>query len=189
MMLRKSIFKCIFQLILFLLGFYHSQVHAVYSMGMGYQPKYPDSFKNFEYVNPDAPKGGELVLYGLGTFDSLNPFLLKGLSAEGLNLLIFESLLEKSQDEPFSSYGLIADDFELANDKLSVTFHINPHARFSNGENISATDVKYSFDTLRSESSHPQYRIYYQDIDSATVIDELTIRFDFKKQNPAGRQE
>ena len=74
------------------------------------------------------------MLSGLGTFDSLNPFLLKGLSADGLGVLVFESLLEKSLDEPFSEYGLLADDFELADDGLSVTFHINPEARFSNGK-------------------------------------------------------
>ena len=129
-------------------------------------------------------KGGDLVLYGLGSFDSLNPFLLKGISAEGLGTLVFESLLEKSLDEPFSAYGLLADDFFLAKDGLSVTFHINPNARFSNGKAVTATDVKFSFDTLMSEDSHPQYRIYYQDVESATVIDRLTVRFDFNKKNP-----
>ncbi|MCK5263519.1 MAG: ABC transporter substrate-binding protein, partial [Gammaproteobacteria bacterium] len=74
------------------------------AMGMGYAPKYPAGFQYFDYVNPQAERGGELVLSGLGTFDSLNPFLLKGLSADGLNILVFESLLEKSLDEPFSEY-------------------------------------------------------------------------------------
>ena len=91
---------------------------------MGYQPKYPDNFKYFDYVNPQAKRGGELTLYGLGSFDSLNPFLLKGISAEGLGSLVFESLLEKSLDEPFSGYGLLANDFYLADDELSVTFHV-----------------------------------------------------------------
>ena len=124
--------------------------HAVPAMGMGYEPKYPPSYTNFDYVNPDAPKGGSLTMMGLGTFDSLNPYLLKGISADGLGSLVFESLLEKSLDEPFSEYVLIADDFFLADDGLSVTFHINPQARFSNGDEITAEDVKYSFDTLMS---------------------------------------
>ncbi|GMR01157.1 MAG: extracellular solute-binding protein [Gammaproteobacteria bacterium] len=157
--------------------------HAVPAMGMGYAPKYPASYKHFDYVNPDAPKQGSLTMMGLGTFDSLNPYLLKGISADGLGLLVFESLLEKSLDEPFSEYGLIADDFYLAKDELSVTFHINPLARFSDGQTITADDVKYSFDTLMSKAAHPQFRVYYADVKSATVIDELTVRFDFKNKN------
>jgi len=156
---------------------------AVYAMGMGYTPKYPANFDHFDYVNPGAKKGGDLVLSGFGSFDSLNPFLLKGISADGLDTLVFESLLEKSLDEPFSEYGLLADDFELAKDGLSVSFHINPMARFSNGKPVTADDVKFSFDTLMSQAAHPQYRFYYADVKSATVIDKLTVRFDFKKKN------
>ena len=153
------------------------------SMGMGYAPKYPDGFKHFDYVNPQAERGGELVLSGLGTFDSLNPFLLKGISADGLDILVFESLLEKTLDETFSEYGLIADDFFLADDGLSVTFHINAKARFSNGSPIKAEDVKFSFDTLMTKAAHPQFRIYYEDVESVTVLDELTVRFNFKRKN------
>lgn len=157
--------------------------HAVPSMGMGYTPKYPANYQHFDYVNPDAPKQGELTMMGVGTFDSLNPYLLKGISGGGLGLLVFESLLEKSLDEPFSEYGLIADDFYLAKDELSVTFHINPLAKFSNGDAITAEQVKYSFDTLMSKAAHPQFRVYYADVKSATVIDPSTIRFDFKNKN------
>ena len=156
---------------------------AVPAMGMGYEPKYPPDFKHFDYVNPQAERNGELVLSGLGTFDSLNPFLLKGIAADGLDILVFESLLEKSLDEPFSEYGLIADDFFLADDGLSVTFHINSRARFSNGKSIKAEDVKFSFDTLMSKAAHPQYRIYYEDVESVVVVDELTVRFNFKRKN------
>lgn len=160
-----------------------AEVWAVPAMGMGYEPKYPADFAHFDYVSPDAQKGGEIILYGLGTFDSLNPYLLKGLSAEGLGSLVFESLLEKSLDEPFSMYGLIADDFSLADDGLSVAFHINPAARFSNGRQVTAEDVKFSFDTLMSKAAHPQFRVYYGDIESAEVIDRLTVRFYFKNRN------
>jgi microcin C transport system substrate-binding protein len=156
---------------------------AVPAMGMGYDPKYSADYKHFDYVNPDAPRQGKLTMMGLGTFDSLNPYLLKGISAGGLGLLVFESLLEKSMDEPFSEYGLIADDFYLAEDGLSATFHINPLARFSDGSPITAKHVKYSFDTLMSKAAHPQFRVYYADVKSATVIDRLTIRFDFKNRN------
>ena len=160
-----------------------NEVQAVPAMGMGYEPKYPPDFDHFDYVKPDAVKGGEITLYGLGTFDSLNPYLLKGISAEGLGTLVFESLLEKSLDEPFSMYGLIAEDFYLAEDGLSATFHINPAARFSNGKPIYADDVKFSFDTLMSKAAHPQFRVYYGDVESAEVIDELTVRFHFKNRN------
>ncbi len=160
-----------------------SHATPVPAMGMGYEPKYGVDFTHFDYVNPDAPKGGELALMGLGTFDSLNPFLLKGISAGGLGTLVFESLLERSLDEPFSMYGLIAEYFYLADDELSATFYINPLARFSNGDAITAEDVKYSFDTLMSKAAHPQFRVYFGDIESATVIDRLTIRFNFKNKN------
>lgn len=156
---------------------------AAPAMGMGYEPKYPANFKHFDYVNPQAERGGELTLSGIGSFNSLNPFLLKGLPAGGLQGLVFESLLEKSLDEPFSMYGMIADDFELAEDGLSVIFHINPKARFSNGKSIKAEDVKFSFNTLMSKDAHPQFRIYYQDIDAVAVLDDLTVRFDFKQKN------
>ncbi|UCB54057.1 MAG: ABC transporter substrate-binding protein [Thiotrichales bacterium] len=175
--LYQKLFFCL------LLLFQISGVQAVPAMGMGYEPKYPPEFNHFDYVDPDSEKGGEITLYGLGTFDSLNPYLLKGLSAEGLGSLVFESLLEKSLDEPFSMYGLIAEDFYLAEDGLSVTFHINPEARFSNGRSITAEDVKFSFDTLMSKAAHPQFRVYYGDVESAEVIDELTVRFHFKNTN------
>ena len=170
-------------LFFFFLFFLPTTSFAVPAMGMGYAPKYAEDYKHFDYVNPAAVKHGELTLMGLGTFDSLNPYLLKGISAGGLGLLVFESLLEKSLDEPFSEYGLIADDFYLADDELSVTFHINPLARFSNGDAVTAEEVKYSFDTLMSKAAHPQFRVYYADVKSATVIDRLTIRFDFKNKN------
>jgi microcin C transport system substrate-binding protein len=172
----KLLFCCLFLLQI-------SRAEAVPAMGMGYEPKYPAGFAHFDYVDPAAKKGGEITLYGLGTFDSLNPYLLKGISAEGLGTLVFESLLEKSLDEPFSMYGLIAEDFYLAEDGLSATFHINPAARFSNGEPITAEDVKFSFDTLMSKAAHPQFRVYYGDVESAEVLDELTVRFHFKNRN------
>jgi len=175
--------KVKFNYFLFLLLLLPFSANSVPAMGMGYEPKYPPDYSHFDYVNPDAPKQGNLTMMGLGTFDSLNPYILKGISASGLGVLVFESLLEKSLDEPFSEYGLIADDFSLADDGLSATFHINPAARFSNGDAITAEDVKYSFDTLMSKAAHPQYRVYYADVEAATVVDRLTVRFDFKNKN------
>jgi microcin C transport system substrate-binding protein len=156
---------------------------AAPSAALGYTPKYPPGFSHFDYVNPKAPKGGTLLLSGFGNFDSFNPYLLKGIAPSGIELL-FESLMEKSQDEPFSMYGLLAEDVELATDKLSVTFRLNPQARFSDGSEVTATDVKFSFDILKSQQAHPQYRIYWKDIKSAQVIDKYTVRFEFSQVNP-----
>lgn len=157
---------------------------AAPALALGYTPAYPPGFTHFNYVNPDAPKGGELLMSAFGSFDSLNPFLLKGLSAAGLGVLVFESLLEKSLDEPFSMYGLLAEDVSLADDGLSVTFRLRPQARFSDGTPVTAQDVKFSFDTLRSAVAHPMYRFYWADVERAEVLDTRTVRFVFKRTNP-----
>ena len=156
---------------------------AAPSAALGYEPKYKAGFKHFDYVNPDAPKGGELLLSGYGSFDIINPFLLKGLPVGGTGLM-FESLMQRSLDEPFSVYGLLAEDIQLADDKLSVTFRLNPKARFSDGSEVTAEDVKFSFDTLKSPKAHPQFRIYWSDIQEAEIIDKRTVRFKFSKVNP-----
>jgi len=159
-------------------------VQADSTIALGYSPKYAANFKHFDYVDPKAPKSGELILPAFGNFESLNPFLLKGISASGLTDLLFQPLMIKSQDEPFSLYPLLAKEIKLAEDKLSVTFELNPKARFSDGSTVTATDVKFSFDTLKSEQAHPQYRLYWGDIRDAELIDKYTIRFNFVKENP-----
>lgn len=159
-------------------------VSAAPSVALGYTPKYQSGFKHFDYVNPHATKGGALILSGFGNFDSLNPFLLKGASADGLNLLIFEPLMVQSQDEPYSLYAHLAEDIKLAKDRKSVTFRLNPKARFSDGSPVLASDVKFSFDTLKSDKANPQYRFYWADIKRATVLGPRKIRFDFVRVNP-----
>ena len=157
---------------------------AAARQAMGYEPGYPPGFAHFDYVNPQAPRGGELVLGVLGSFDSLNPYTLKGMAADGLGELMFETLMTGSLDEPFSQYGLLADEARLADDGLSVTFHIHPGARFWNGEPVTAADVKFSFDTLKGRQAHPQYRFYWADIERAVVVDDATVRFEFARRNP-----
>ncbi len=155
------------------------------SIGYGYLPKYKQGFSHFDYTNPDATQGGKLKLASLSsTFDSFNPFILKGTPASGLEPLIFETLMVSSDDEPYSLYGLIADDIQLAEDGLSVTFHINEKAVFSDASKVTAADVKFSFDTLKSKLAHPGYRIFWADIKSATILSASTIRFNFSKNNP-----
>ncbi len=156
---------------------------AVPALAWGTTPKYPADFTHFDYVNPLAPKGGSVNLDGFGSFDKLNPYTLKGTAAAGLGQLMFETLAEGSEDEPFSMYALIARDMELAPDELSITFRIDPRARFWNGDPVLATDVKHSFDTLTSKLGHPAMRQYYADVARAVVVDPLTVRFEFKRRN------
>ncbi|MFT3803077.1 MAG: extracellular solute-binding protein [Burkholderiaceae bacterium] len=156
---------------------------AVHGMALGDEPKYPADFTHFDYVNPDAPRGGEVTLSSMGNYDKLNPFTLKGRPPRMLSELMFETLTEQSLDEPFSVYGLLAEDMSLAPDGRSITFRLRPQARFSNGDPVTADDVKYSFDTLRSKAASPMYRQYWQDVRRAVVVDRLTVRFDFERPN------
>ncbi|MGI4901936.1 MAG: extracellular solute-binding protein [Janthinobacterium lividum] len=149
------------------------------------EPKYAPGFTHFDYVNPNAPQGGTLVLANPDrqtSFDKFNPFTLRGNPAPGIAMM-FESLTLGSADEPASAYGLLADDIAVAPDGLSVVFHLNPAARFSNGDAVTAADVKYSFDTLVSTQASPAYRLAWQDIARAVVIDSSHVRFDFKHVN------
>ncbi|MCU7939911.1 MAG: extracellular solute-binding protein [gamma proteobacterium symbiont of Bathyaustriella thionipta] len=156
-----------------------------YAIAYGYTPKYNKNFSHFDYVNPDAPKGGRLDLNGSRTFDRLNPFLLKGVAADGIEGLIIETLMEQSLDEPYTFYGLIADDIKVAEDGLSVTYHINTKAQFSDGTSVTVEDIKFSFDTLMQDKHvHPAYKITLGDISDAEIIDTHTIRFNFKVKNP-----
>nr|WP_175801018.1 extracellular solute-binding protein [Burkholderia anthina] len=159
--------------------------HAAYAIAQYGEPKYPPGFRHFDYVNPDAPKGGTLVLANpnrLTSFDKFNPFTMRGNAAPGIDML-FESLATGSLDEPASAYGLLADDIAIAPDRRSVTFHLNPRARFSNGDPVTADDVKYSFDTLKSKLAAPQFGAYFADIAKAVVVDPATVRFEFRSAN------
>lgn len=151
------------------------------SLAVNGETKYKSDFKYFEYVNPNAPKQGELKLSSQGTFDSLNNFVLKGSSAEGLNLL-FDTLASISQDEPFSLYPLIAEFIEVSPDNSWVKFYINKKAKFQDGTSISAKDVKFSFHTL-IEKGTPFYKRYYNDVKDVQVIDNLTVQFNFKRND------
>jgi microcin C transport system substrate-binding protein len=154
-----------------------------HGMALGATPRYGPDFTHFRYVRPDAPRGGELRLSAMGTFDKLNPFTLKGIAARGVMDLMFESLTIGSLDEPMSSYGLLAKDMQLAADRMSITFRLRPEARFSNGDPVTAEDVKFSFDTLRSKAANPIWRNSWADVRDAEVIDSRTIRFNFARKN------
>ena len=148
--------------------------------------KYPEGFSHFSYVNPVAPKGGEIAMVSpsrASSFDKYNPFTLKGTAPPGLGSLMLETLLTGNSDEPTTAYGLLAEDVSVAKDKLSVTFRLNPLARFHNGDPVLALDVKYSFDRLTSKEAAPQFRTYFSEVASVVVVSEREIRFNFKRAN------
>lgn len=156
---------------------------AAHGLAWGDTPKYPADFAHFDYADPDAPKGGTLNLAGFGSFDKLNPFTLRGISASGLGILVFETLAETSDDEPFSMYGLLARDMEFAEDGMSITFRLDPAARFSNGDPVSAQDVRHSFEVLTGKTAHPRFRQYFGDVARVIDVDERTVRFEFRRRN------
>ncbi|SER54958.1 microcin C transport system substrate-binding protein [Pseudomonas sp. NFACC02] len=144
-------------------------------------PKYPADFKHFDYVNPNAPKGGILRSAGFGGFDSLNPFISKGVPADDIGL-IYDTLMRQGLDEPFTEYGLIAGKIEKAPDNSWVRFYLRPEARFNDGHPVRADDVVFSFNTLIKDGS-PLYRSYYADVDQVVAEDPLTVLFKFKHDN------
>ncbi|HSV37095.1 MAG TPA: extracellular solute-binding protein [Ramlibacter sp.] len=148
--------------------------------------KYPAGFAAFDYVNADAPKGGELRLVSnqrLSTFDKYNPFTIKGSAPAYLAVLMFDSLLAGSMDETASGYGLLAEDVAVAPDRLSVTFRLRPQARFHNGTPVEAADVKHSYETLISPFVTPGYKTLLEDVAGCDVLDARTVRFRFRKPN------
>ncbi len=161
-------------------------VGAAHAYGQFGDVKYPINFQQFDYVNPSAPKGGEITLVPptrLSNFDKYNPFTLKGSAPPGLNGLVFETLLTGTMDEPTTAYGLLAQDVALAPDRLSAVFTLNPLAKFHNGDAVLAADVKHSFDQLTSKEAAPQYRTIFGEISGVTVLSERAVRFDFKRVN------
>jgi microcin C transport system substrate-binding protein len=147
------------------------------------EPKYPPNFTHFDYADVNAPRSGVLNFQNYNeaqSYDSLNPFLVRGSPAPDIQNLMFDTLMQRNWDEQASEYALIADDVEVAPDLSSATFHINPAARFSNGDPITAADVKYSFDTLTSPQASPLFNTQFAVIKRAVVVDRSTVRFEFR---------
>jgi microcin C transport system substrate-binding protein len=148
---------------------------------------YPPDFAHFRWVNPNAPKGGEIELVPplrITNFDKFNPFTLRGTAPPGLSALVFESLLTGTFDEPTTAYGLLAEDVSVPPDGLSVAFRLNPKARFQDGTPVTAADVKHSFDTLMSKQAAPGFRFVFADVKQAVVTGPLSVRFEFKHPGP-----
>ena len=151
-----------------------------HGIAMHGQPAMPAGFDHFTYANPDAPKGGRLVQGVLGSFDSLNPLIVKGVAVQQIRGYVFESLMARGYDEPFTLYGLLADTVETNDARDYVTFHLRPEARFSDGQAVSAADVRFSWELLRD---HGRYRSYYRKVGTAEALDARTIRFDLGGAN------
>ena len=149
-----------------------------HALAMNGQPRYSADFTHFDYASPDAPKGGTVRLAATGTFDSFNPYIVKGNSADGLGLM-FDTLTEQSLDEPFTEYGLLADRIALAKDRSSMTFHLRNEARFHDGSPVTASDVAFTFKTLLAQGN-PHYAQYYADVERVDVVDAQTVTFVFK---------
>ena len=159
---------------------------AAHGYGLWGDLKYPAGFSHFDYVDENAPKGGELRMVSnlrLSTFDKYNPFSLRGSYPAFISALMFESLLTGSLDENGTGYGLLAEDVAVAPDRLSATFRLRPEARFNDGSPVLAADVKHSFDTLMGPYVSPAYRTALSDVAGMDVIDERTVRYRFKTPN------
>ena len=155
------------------------QTKRTHSTTLADFPKYGPEFEHFEYVNPDAPKGGTLKRFWTGGFDTLNPFTVKGDPAVGLRGgFVFEPLMVSAEDDVLSQYGLIAESLEVADDLSFAIFHLRPEARFSDGTPVTADDVEFSFYTL-IEKARPNFQHYYENVVNVVVIDPHTIKFEF----------
>ena len=161
-------------------------VWAAHGYALWGELKYPAGFTHFDYVNPQAPKGGELRLVSnlrTSTFDKYNPFTLRGSAPAYLSDLMFDSLLTGALDETGAAYGLLAEDVQVSPDRLSATFKLRDTARFHNGAPVLAADVKHSFDTLMGPHTSPSFKTILQDVAGLDVLGERVVRYRFKKPN------
>ncbi|MGE5271611.1 MAG: extracellular solute-binding protein [Thiohalocapsa sp.] len=149
-----------------------------YGLSLFGELKYGPDFQHFDYVNPDAPNGGSMKFSAIGTFDNLNPYIIKGVPAAGIGRT-FDTLMVSAQDEAGSEYGLVAKNAEVAPDRLSVLYTLRPEARFQDGSPLTAADVVWTFKTLREKGS-PIWRSYYADVSKVAVEGEDAVRFTFR---------
>jgi peptide/nickel transport system substrate-binding protein len=162
-----------------------AQAAPSHGVAMHGTPKYPAGFTHFDYVNPQAPKGGRAMFGVQGSFDSLNPFIVKGNAAPGMREYVFESLLARANDEPFSLYGLLAESIETPEDRSWALFTLRPEARFSDGKPVTADDVIFSLELLR-EKGRPNHRSYYAKVEKIERVGERGVKLIFK---PDGDRE
>ena len=164
---------------LFLIGLNALQAEPAHGIALYGTPKEPPGFTHFPYVNADAPKGGRLTMSAYGSFDSTNPLIVRGVAANGIRDFVIESLMARGLDEPFTLYGLIAETVEVPEDRSSITFHLNPKARFSDGTPITADDVLFSFNLLK-EKGRPNHRTYFAKVVKSERLSDRDVRFTFE---------
>lgn len=162
----------------------HGAPEGQYALSRFNNPKYPEGFTHFAYVNPNAPKGGRLRIATIGTFDSCNREIVKGVAAEGLAMTA-DPLMKRSPDDPYTWYALIAQRALVAPDSSQVTFFLNPRAKFHDGTPITAEDVKFSIEILRDQGL-PRYKKFYSQIEKIEVLDPQTVRLTFRKDPQKG---
>ncbi|PXX95306.1 extracellular solute-binding protein [Halomonas sp. LBP4] len=154
------------------------EVPTVHGLALYDEPALAPGFEHFPYVEPDAPKGGTMTRAAVGSsFDSTNPFIIRGTPAIGLSQ-IYDTLLEGNPDEPFSAYGLLAEGIRLDPERHWIEFDLRPEARFHDGEPVTADDVAFSFELL-TEQGNPFYGAYYAAVESVVALDAHTVRFEF----------
>ncbi len=156
-----------------------AQAEPKHAIAMQGEPALPPDYTHFPSVNPDAPKGGAYREALVGSFDSVNPFIIRGQAVWGVRDYVFESLLMRSRDEPFTLYGHIAETIDVNDDRTEVTFRLNPKAKFSDGEPILADDVVFSLETLR-DHGRPNHRTYYAKVTKIETPDERTVRMELE---------
>ena len=172
-------------IVLFLVSVAHSDDHIIKSHGISTfgELKYEKDFTHLEYVNPNAPKGGEVSIWAFGSFDSMHPYTTKGRSGS-LSSIFFESLLTGTSDEIDASYGLVAENIEYPEDRSWVIFNMRPEAKFSDGSPLTADDVLFSYELLKDKGL-PSFRaVIEKEIEKVTIINKHKIKFDFKKDIP-----
>lgn len=181
---RRAYLRLAAAIVLVLASLFGASTQAAeqYAIAMHGHPALPADFTNFSYANPNAPKGGRMVQGVLGTFDTLNPFVVKGLAVQAVRNYVIESLLTRGFDEPFTLYGLLAKSVETDAARSFVTFRIDPRAQFSDGHHVTSDDVIFSWHLLR-DKGRPNYRTYYAKVAKVDAVDPLTVRFDLTGAN------
>jgi microcin C transport system substrate-binding protein len=183
-MSKSSLIALVFCALFLSVNAHAEDIKPLPGIAMHGEPKYGADFKNVEYANPDAPKGGEIHLATAGTFDSLNPYIIKGVAAPGVGM-VYQTLMSNTEDEAFSEYGLVAASIEMPEDRSWVVFNLRPEARWNDGKPVTADDVVWSFDTLMAKG-HPFYRAYYANVKSAVAESPSRVKFTF---NMTGNRE
>src|SRR3954463_16769662 len=178
---RFSISLAAFCLLFLCLG---AQAEGITRAGMAMhgEPALPAGFSHLPYVNPDAPQGGRIIVGFQGTFDSLNPLIVLGLAPDAVPRYVLQSLMMRSLDEPFTAYGLVASSVEMPEDRSSVTFNLDPRARFSDGHPLTSEDVRFTFELLK-KTGKPFHRSSFGQVKSVEVMGPHKIRFDLSGAN------